>query len=65
MIASKFERTDGSSDLFFLRFANKSVVAKIALDTEEEARFIQVDEHRWYAVPNLATSLMWVVIEYP
>jgi hypothetical protein len=48
VIASKFERADGSSDLFFLRFANKSAVAKTALDTEEEARFIQVDEHRWY-----------------
>ena len=48
VIASKFDRTDGSRDLFFLRFANKSVVAKTALDTDEEARFIQVDEHRWY-----------------
>jgi len=48
VIASKFERTEGPSDQFFLRFANRSVVAKIALDTEEESRFIQVDEHRWY-----------------
>jgi hypothetical protein len=35
-------------DLFFLRFVNKSVVAKTALDCEGEAAYIQIDEHRWY-----------------
>jgi hypothetical protein len=52
VLASKLHRTDGSSDLFFLRFANKSVVAKTALDSEGEASYFQVDEHRWYAYSN-------------
>jgi hypothetical protein len=52
VLASKLHRTDGPNDLFFLRFANKSVVAKTALDSEGEAPYIQVDEHRWYAYSN-------------
>ena len=48
VIGSKLNSTDGLDDKFFLRFANRSVVAKTALDTEGEAHYIQVDEHRWY-----------------
>jgi hypothetical protein len=44
--------TDGTKDLFFMRLANKSVVAKTALDTECEASYIRVDDRRWYAVSN-------------
>jgi hypothetical protein len=52
VIGSMSHGTDGIRDLFFLRFANRSVVAKIALDTEEEASYFRVDDHRWYAVSN-------------
>jgi hypothetical protein len=52
VLASKLNRTDGPNDFFFLRFANKSVVAKTALDSEGEASYFQVDEHRWYAYSN-------------
>jgi hypothetical protein len=48
VIASRLIEHDGTKDLFFLRFVNKSVVAKTALDCEGEASYIQVDEHRWY-----------------
>ena len=52
VIGSISHGTDGVRDLFFLRFANRSVVAKVALDTEEEASYFRVDDHRWYAVSN-------------
>lgn len=52
VLASKLHRADGPNDFFFLRFANKSVVAKTALDSEGEASYFQVDEHRWYAYSN-------------
>jgi hypothetical protein len=52
VLASKLHQRDGSNDSFFLRFANKSVVAKTALDSEGEASYVQVDEHRWYAYSN-------------
>jgi len=52
VIASKLNSGDGATDRFFLRFANKSVVAKTALDSEGEASYFQVDEHRWYAYSN-------------
>jgi len=52
VIASKRHSEDGTTDRFFLRFANKSVVAKTALDSEGEASYFQVDEHRWYAFSN-------------
>jgi hypothetical protein len=52
VIASKLHAEDGPTDRFFLRFANKSVVAKTALDSEGEASYFQVDEHRWYAYSN-------------
>jgi hypothetical protein len=54
VLASKLNGTDGSTDFFFLRLANKSVVAKTALDAEGEASYFQVDEHRWYAYSNTA-----------
>jgi hypothetical protein len=53
VIASKLNRTDGGNDFFFLRLANRSVVAKTALDSEGEASYFQVDEHRWYAYSNV------------
>jgi hypothetical protein len=49
---SKLNSEDGPADRFFLRFVNKSVVAKTALDSEGEASYFQVDEHRWYAYSN-------------
>lgn len=52
VIGSMSHGTDGIRDLFFLRFANRSVVAKTALDTEEEASYFRVDDHRWYSVSN-------------
>jgi len=52
VLASKLNRTDGPNDCFFLRFANRSVVSKTALDSEGEASYFQVDEHRWYAYSN-------------
>jgi hypothetical protein len=52
VVDSKLISTDGPVDKFLLCFANRSVVAKTALDAEGEARYIQVDEHRWYAYSN-------------
>jgi len=49
VIASKLYASDGPKDLFFLRLANRSVVAKTVLDCEGEASHFQVDEHRLYA----------------
>jgi hypothetical protein len=44
-------------DFFFLRLANRSVVAKTvvaktALDTEGVASYIRVDDKRWYGISN-------------
>jgi hypothetical protein len=44
--------TDGVKDLFSLRLANRSVVAKTALDTDCEAAYIGVDDRHWYGVSN-------------
>lgn len=44
--------TDGVKDLFSLRLANKSAVAKTALDTDCEASYIRVDERHWYGFSN-------------
>jgi hypothetical protein len=44
--------TDGVKDLFFMRLANKSVIAKTALDTDCEASYIRVDDQHWYGVSN-------------
>jgi len=43
---------DGAKDLFSLRLANKSAVAKTALDTDCEASYIRVDDRRWYGFSN-------------
>ncbi len=52
VIDSAFRRSDGMQDLFFLRLANRSVVAKTALDTEGVSSYIRVDDKRWYGVSN-------------
>jgi hypothetical protein len=44
--------TDGTKDLFSMRLANKSVVAKTALDTDCEASYIRVDDQHWYGFSN-------------
>jgi hypothetical protein len=43
---------DGVKDLFSMRLANRSVVAKTALDADCEASYFRVDDHRWYGVSN-------------
>jgi len=52
VIGSKLHAEEGPTDHFFLRFANKSVVSKTALDSEGEASYFRLDEHRWYAYSN-------------
>jgi hypothetical protein len=49
---SKSLSTDGIKDTFFLRLVNKSVVARMALDTECEASYIRVDDQHWYGISN-------------
>jgi len=44
--------SDGVKDLFSLRLVNRTVVAKTALDTDCEASYIRVDDHRWYSISN-------------
>lgn len=44
--------TDGVKDLFSMRLANKSVLAKTALDTDCEASYFRIDDRRWYGVSN-------------
>jgi hypothetical protein len=44
--------TDGVKDLFSMRLANKSVIAKTALDTDCEASYFRVDDRHWYGVSN-------------
>jgi hypothetical protein len=44
--------TDGVKDLFSMRLANRSVIAKTALDTDCEASYFRVDDRRWYGVSN-------------
>lgn len=48
VIAAKLHRTEGTTDLFFVRLANRSVVSHTALDTEEVASYVKIDDHRWY-----------------
>jgi hypothetical protein len=48
VIDSHLIGNEGTKDLFFLRFVNKSAVAKTALDCQGEASYIQIDQHRWY-----------------
>jgi hypothetical protein len=52
VIGSTARSTDGVKDLFSLRLANKSAIAKIALDTECETSYYRVDDRRWYSVSN-------------
>src|ERR1700722_5423876 len=52
VIDSAFRRTDGTQDFFFMRLANRSVVAKTALDTEGVSSYTRVDDTRWYGVSN-------------
>lgn len=44
--------TDGAKDLFSMRLANKSAIAKTALDADCEASYIRVDDRRWYGFSN-------------
>jgi hypothetical protein len=44
--------TDGTKDLFFMRLANRSVIAKTALDAECEVSYIRVDDQHWYGTSN-------------
>jgi hypothetical protein len=44
--------TGGVKDLFSMRLANRSVLSKTALDTDCEASYFRVDDHRWYAVSD-------------
>jgi hypothetical protein len=48
VVASRLIENDDTKARFFLRFVNKSAVAKTALDCEGEASYIQIDEHRLY-----------------
>src|SRR5580658_9112070 len=52
VIDSAFRRTDGMQDFFFMRLANRSVIAKTALDTEGVSSYTRVDDTRWYGVSN-------------
>jgi hypothetical protein len=52
VIDSMSRGTDGTKDLFFMRLANKSVVAKTALDAEGEVSYIRVDDQHWYGISN-------------
>jgi hypothetical protein len=44
--------SDGVKDLFFMRLANRSVVAKTALDTDCEASYFRVDDQHWWGISN-------------
>jgi hypothetical protein len=44
--------TDGAKDLFSMRLANRSVIARTALDTDCEASYFRVDDRHWYGVSN-------------
>jgi hypothetical protein len=52
VIDSLSHSSEGEKDLFFMRLANRSVVSKTALDTECEAHYIRIDDHRWYGYSN-------------
>jgi len=52
VIESISHGTDGMKDLFSMRLANKSAVARVALDTDCEASYFRVDDRRWYGVSN-------------
>ncbi len=48
VIGSVSHGTDGVQDLFSIRLANRSVVSQTALDTDCQASYFRVGEHRWY-----------------
>jgi len=52
VIDSASHGADGMKDFFSLRFVNRSVVAKTALDTEGEACYFRVDDHHLYSISN-------------
>jgi hypothetical protein len=52
VIDSMARSTDGMKDLFFMRLANRSVVAKTTLNTECEVSYFRIDEHRLYSLSN-------------
>jgi len=52
VIDSVSHGTDGVKDLFSMRLANKSVVAKTALDTDCEAAYFRIDDRHWYGISN-------------
>jgi len=52
VIDSMSHGTDGTKDLFTMRLANKSVVAKTALDADCEVSYIRVDDQHWYGFSN-------------
>jgi hypothetical protein len=43
---------DGVKDLFSMRLANRSVIAKTALDTDCEASYFRVDDQHWWGISN-------------
>jgi hypothetical protein len=43
---------DGEKDSFFMRLANRSVIAKTALDAECEASYFRVDDRHLYSISN-------------
>jgi hypothetical protein len=52
VIDSLVRSSNGEKDLFFMRLANRSVISKAALDSECEAHYIRIDDHRLYAYSN-------------
>jgi hypothetical protein len=52
VIDSVSHGSDGVKDLFSMRLANRSVVSKTALDTDDEASYLRVDDRRWYGFSN-------------
>jgi hypothetical protein len=50
VIDSKLIATSELQDRFAMVLMNKSVVVKAALQTEYQASYTRVDEHRWYSV---------------
>jgi hypothetical protein len=52
VIDSMSRGTDGTKNLFSMRLANRSVVAKTPLDTECEVSYVRVNDQRWYSISN-------------
>lgn len=52
VIDSKLIATSELQDRFAMVLMNKSVVVKAALQTEYQASYTRVDEHRWYSVAD-------------